>query len=168
MNSNKIPMRETMALAIGEAAVSILICLVFLLTGNFDYKVILGALLGSAVIVANFLFLSLSVNKAIDTCLENYDKKEYEIKAAELKKQTNDENDDDDYDDGARQFAKEYSGKLQNAVKLSYTIRTVSIICALVLAFLTKQFNVIATAIPLCCMRPILTVSELLRRKEEK
>ena len=175
MNSNKIPVRETIALAIGEAVVSLLVVLGFILFDKFDYKVILGALLGSLVNVLNFLFLSISVNRAIDNCLANYNKEDYKEKedaSKEAKEETeNNEDDvyDDDYDDSARRFANEYSGKLQNAVKLSYTVRTLSIVIALVLAFLTKQFNVLATAIPLCTMRPVLTVSELIKkRKEEK
>lgn len=174
MNSNKIPLRETVALAIGEALVSLLVILGFILFDKFDYKVILGALLGSVVIVLNFLFLSISVNRAVDKCLENYNKADYEQKAKSITK-PNEKTDgsqeseyDDDYDDSARLFAKEYSGKLQNAVKLSYTVRTLSIIVALVLAFLTKQFNVLATAITLCAMRPILTVTELIKKRKEK
>lgn len=174
MNSNKIPLRETVALAIGETLVSLLVTLGFILFDKFDYKVILGALLGSIVIVLNFLFLSISVNRAVDKCLENYNKADYEQKAKSIAKQnektdSSEESEYDDYDDSARLFAKEYSGKLQNAVKISYTVRTLSIIVALVLAFLTKQFNVLATAITLCTMRPILTFTELIKkRKEEK
>ena len=39
-------------------------------------------------------------------------------------------------------------------------------VIALVVAFITKQFDIIATVIPLLMLRPILTVAELCGRKE--
>ena len=39
------------------------------------------------------------------------------------------------------------------------------LLARLIVALLTKEFNVIATIIPLLCFRPILTVSEYLKRR---
>ena len=73
-NKNLIPFKETAIIALGEAVVSALVIalfalfelLGFTLLGTFDYTVPLGALLGSLVVVLNFLFLSISTNNTID------------------------------------------------------------------------------------------------------
>ena len=181
MNSNKIPKREILILGLGEAAVCAIICLAFLLAGKFEYTVALGALLGGTVTLLNFVFLSISVNRALDNTLSAYDpneikKTDEKITAPKSEEpvgeegENEDENDDgeDEDDDAAARFARENAGKLANAVKLSYVVRTATVIASLVIAFLTKQFNVIATVIPLLCLRPILTVAEIIRRKEDK
>lgn len=176
MESNKIPMREVITIVIGEFIVGAIICLVFLLCGKFDYKVLLGSLLGIFVTVANFIFLCVTVNRALDKCLAGFaptpvEKTEEPIieDSAEISAHSSDtENEDEPYDDEAAKFAKENQGKLQNAIKLSYIIRLGTVALALVLALLTKQFNVIATVIPLFCLRPILSAAELLKRKETK
>ena len=169
MNSNKIPYREILILAVGELAVGCILCLVFFLCGKFDYKVATGALLGGTVTVLNFLFLCIFVNRAIDKCLSGFDPTSAEIADTKVPSESDGaENTADDTEDAAAKFAKENAGKLQNAVKLSYVIRTASVIIALILALLTKQFNVIATVIPLLCLRPLLNAAEIFRRKGVK
>ena len=49
--------------------------------------------------------------------------------------------------------------------KLSYVIRTFTMLGALVLAFLSGWFNVIATAVPLLLFQPILIASQNVARK---
>ena len=178
MNSNKIPIREIKTIIIGEVLVGIIICVAFLIFGKFDYKVLLGAILGVVVTVANFVFLCISVNKALDKCLAGFapdlnDKIDSALdKVLEEESSDKAENDqsenEDPYDDEAAKFARENQAKLQNSIKLSYTVRTLTVVIALVVALFTKQFNVIATVIPLLCLRPILTVAEIFRRKEEQ
>ena len=57
--------------------------------------------------------------------------------------------------------------KLENAIKISFIVRMASMLAALVLALLLPIFEVVATLIPLIMLRPILMVSELIRKKEE-
>ena len=64
-------------------------------------------------------------------------------------------------------FTKEQSAKMNNAIKLSFLLRTGSMLAALIVALITPYFNAIATLVPLLMLRPILTVSGLLRRKED-
>ena len=71
----------------------------------------------------------------------------------------------------AQKFAEENSMPIQNAMKLSFIIRTVSMLAALVVAFILDWFNPIATAIPLLAYRPLLTLIETIKGKvtnEEK
>ena len=167
MNQKKLPVREITLLAVGEALVGAIITAVFFLVGKFNYTVPLGALLGGVVTVFNFVFLSIAVNRAIDDAMKVYEARQVEKSKAQESTETEpDSNEDEEpYDDEAAKFARENAAKITNAVKLSYIVRTVSVIVTLVLAFITKQFNVLATVIPLLCLRPILTLSELLRKK---
>ena len=71
MNKNS-KYKEVVFLSVSEFAVAALTVLgaftVSLFTDySFDYSAILGALLGALVIVANFLFLTISVNSAVDS-----------------------------------------------------------------------------------------------------
>ncbi len=147
--------KEALVLTIGELLVAALTVLGFLVADiafgtGFAYNVITGALLGCGVIVLNFFFLTLSVNRAVDKYLLERGKREMSEEEAE-------------------KFTNEHSATIQNSIKTSYIIRTFTILAALVIAFLFGGvFNPIATAIPLFCYRPILTVSELIRRKYDK
>lgn len=178
MNQNKFPVRETVILTLGEALVSVIITAVYLLVGRFDYTVPLGAALGAVVTVFNFIFLSIAINRAVDKVMQGYESRKT-AKPDVVSQESTDtsdnsdggeekEEDADPYDDEAARFAQENAAKITAAVKISYIVRTASVLITLVLAFITKQFNVLATVIPILCFRPILTVSELIRRKRGK
>ncbi len=147
MKKQKLPVRELIAIIIGELITSLIISGVFLIIKKFDYRVALGALLGSTVTFLNFLFLSFMTNRVIDRFLaERGDGEMEEEEAAAL--------------------AMKFQGQVQNQMKLSFIIRILVMIATFVLAFLlTDVFNVIATVIPLLMLRPIITVSEFIKRK---
>ena len=147
MKENKLPWFEISLLAVGEAIVSLIIIGVFLIIQKFDWSVVFGSILGSAVVILNFLWLSVSVNKAIDKALA--ERPEGELDDEQIEK-----------------FSLEHTAAVQNAAKLSYIIRTATTLATLVLAFLLGDvFNVIATLIPLLMLQPILTVGEFIKRR---
>ena len=142
--------RQILLLTLGEVIVSALVCLVYFLLGRFEIQVILGALLGSTVKVANFAVLTFSVNRAVDKYLELRGSREMSEEEAEA-------------------FAKEHTMAVQNVATKSLMLRTASMLAALVAAFLlTDLFSVPATAIPLLMFRPLLYVLELIKSKGEK
>ena len=63
-------MSDIIFLAAGEGIASLIIVGVYLLLGEFDFRVATGAVLGSAVTVLNFAILSFSVNRAGDLVME--------------------------------------------------------------------------------------------------
>ena len=71
MNDQKIPVTELIFTALGEAAVSALTVAVYMIIGKYNYTVLCGVLLGSAVILLNFIFLCLAVNRAVDEVLSD-------------------------------------------------------------------------------------------------
>jgi hypothetical protein len=115
----------------------------------FDYRIVTGAFLGAVVMIANYLFLIISVDN--------------QIKGFVKKRGNRDMGDDE-----AEEYAKEHSAPVQKAIALSSTIRTVSMMATLVLAFLTKWFNPIATAIPMFAFRFLLPVINKVISKNDK
>ena len=131
----------------GEVVVSVITVAVFFLIGQFSYRVVTGVILGSAVIILNFLFLYISMNRAIDNYMALRGDKEMS-------------------DEEAEKFAKDNAIIIQNATKLSYIIRTFTMMAALVAALLLDWFDVIATVVPLLAFRPVLFASQLLSKKK--
>ena len=152
MKNNNSAARDILILSVGELVAAALTVAGFAIAQAYvdvDFLgVTLGALIGAAVTVANFVFLTLSVNRAIDSYMEIRGSKEMS-------------------DEEAEKFTAEHSMQIQNAVKTSFIIRTVSMLALLVLAFLTGWVNPLATVIPLLAYRPILAISESIRRRRD-
>ena len=137
---------DTVWLALGEVIVALLVSLAFMLFGKFSYTVPLGALLGGAVTVVNFLILSVSINRAINGYITERGDKEMDEEEAE-------------------KYAKEHGMAVQNAMTKSYLLRMALMIGALVLAMISGWFSPLATVIPLIMYRPILYVTEFIKAK---
>lgn len=152
MKKTKSKNYEVIFLSLGELAVAALTVIGYFIVSliveavRFDWRVFTGAALGAGVIILNFLFLSLSVNRSVDEFLAL--RKEREMTEEE-----------------AEAFAAEHSIKIQNTIKTSFIIRTVTMLAALVVAFLVDAFDPIATAIPLLAFRPVLTLAGIIARK---
>ena len=154
-NKTKLPLFEIAAMIIGEIITSALIILVFMIV-NFikgepllHYSVPIGASLGSAITVINFVLLSVLTTRTINKALANR-------KSGEMT------------DEEAEAFAKEHQAKVQFAMTVSYVIRIATMVVALIVAFIFKEiFNPIATIIPIFMLRPLLTVTQLLLNKKE-
>lgn len=151
MKQGKSIFKETLILALGEIIVSFATVGGFLLLGPFEGvslpSIIIGASVGSAVIILNYFFLHLFVNRLIDKFLAM--RGNNEMSPEELLK-----------------FTTEHSMKIQNAIKISFIVRLGSMVGALVVAFSFQAYvNPIATVIPIVAYRPILTVAEIIRKK---
>lgn len=113
---------------------------------TFDIRMVYGAILGAVVTVANYLVLIISVDREIDKYLDLRGQKQMSDEEAEV-------------------FTKQHAASIQKAVQTSSVLRTLSLVAALLVAFLTKLFNPIATIIPLLAYRPLLTIIELIKNK---
>ena len=154
MKQNKARYTEVLVIAVGELIVSLLDILGYLVAHTafgvpFTYRIFTGAALGSAAIIVNLLFLSVSVNKVIDEFIEIRGTREMD-------------------DEEAEEFTKQHSMRIQNRITLSFIIRTVSMLATLLVAFLLDWFEPIATVIPLFMYRPILTVGNMVVNKFAK
>lgn len=144
---------EAGIILVGEVVVSLITALVYILIQQFDYTVVLGLLLGSTVTVANFLILGITVNNAVNKALAR--RPEGEMTEEE-----------------AAAFAAENQASVQLAAAGTYVLRTLLMLGALIGAFMldgifgVRVFDVIATLVPLMMYRPIIFVSELIRKKK--
>lgn len=137
---------DTVWLALGEAAVALLISAVYLLIGRFNYAVVTGAALGGVVTVVNFLILSVGVNRAINKFVAERGDAEMD-------------------EEESQKYAQEHGMAVQNAMMKSYIFRMLLMIGSLVLAGVSGWFNIIATVIPLLMYRPILYAVEIIKIK---
>lgn len=119
-SKQKLPKKELLTLGIGELiAVGLTIIAFWLVdvSGLFDFefsfRVITGALLGALVIFLNFLFLSFSVNRAVDLFLTN--RGEGEMSEEE-----------------AAEFASKNTSGVEHAMTKSFIVRCASIGAALI------------------------------------
>lgn len=148
MQKQKLPVREITVLILGELLVSLIIVGVYAVLNKFSYAVVAGALLGSAVTVFNFVWLSVSVNRAIDKAMAG--RKQGEMSEEE-----------------AEAFAAENRVAVQRAAQSSYLLRQILMLGVLVGAFLLDGwFDVIATLVPLLMFRPLLMAAGFFSKKK--
>ena len=70
MNARKFILRETALLAVAETVCVAAMVGVFALLGYFDYKVVLGGIIGGILSVGNFFFMAIASNAAADKAVE--------------------------------------------------------------------------------------------------
>ena len=150
MSKQNLPIKEILTLALGEIIVSLITCGVYLLIKYEDfYKVVLGVLLGSTVTIINFIVLSIMANRVINRFLEERGNSELT-------------------DEQASEVALKFQGRVQTQLKISFLVRTAVLAAVLIIACLVDVFEVLPTVIPLLMFRPIITVSEFIKRKVKK
>ena len=147
MNDNKMPTAQILFMMAGEIVVSVITALVFVGLDKFSYKVVTGLLLGSAVMLISFVFLCISVNRAVDNIMAQRGAVEMD-------------------EEQAAEFAAKHRGELNKAVQLSHMGRMVAMAVVLIAAFLLDWFDVIATLIPLVAFQPLLMLSGLIFDKK--
>lgn len=153
-NSNLL---EILIIIVGEVLVSLVTAGVYFaverVTGNdvFTYRVITGAALGTGVVVANYIFLSVSVDRALKKVMALRPEGEMT-------------------DDEIVEFSEKNQGVIKNAAAASYIVRTLSMLATFILVFtlLGKWFAVIATVVPLLAFRPIVMLGDIFRKRRYK
>lgn len=152
MNKNKFKPTEILPLLIGELAVALLT-----LAGYFIYDLFpscevnylhacLGLLLGITVTTLNYTFMVISLDRAVARFMELRGTREMTEEEAD-------------------KFTAENQMIVQNAIKTSFILRTVTMLATLVVAFLVSIFAPIATVIPLLAYRPIVTLAEQVKAR---
>ena len=109
--------------------------------GLFSYKVITGALLGSLMAFINYLILC----KTVDRVLEDFKN------ARGTREMSEDEE---------KAFVEKHTAVAQLKMAKSLGFRMILMIATLVLAFISKQFNVIATVIPLALQKTVIQITQ--------
>ena len=66
VKANKTILRETVYISVSIGILSIIMQLVFALLGKWNYTALTGNILGAGIMIANFFFMGLSVQKAVE------------------------------------------------------------------------------------------------------
>ena len=141
-------MKETLRLAIGELIVVALVTIVYaLIQKTLRWQVPVSALIGAAVMVANFFFLAKSTDNLFMLAMQARGDKEMD-------------------DDEVAKFTAEYQMKMAAKSQLSFIIRMISMAVTLALTFAFLEG--IAATVPLLMQRPLSYVGEFFRKKEDK
>lgn len=64
--ANKTVIKETQYIAFWVILFSVLMQVIFLLTGKWNYTVLMGNLWGASLMILNFFFMGISVQKAVE------------------------------------------------------------------------------------------------------
>ena len=155
--SGRSNLLEMLKILIGELIVSAITVGVYLtveaIADNdaFTFRVLTGLALGIAVIIANYVFLTVSVNRAINKVMAM--RPDGEMTEEEIV-----------------EFANKHQGTIKNAAALSYIVRTLSMLATfiIVFVFLREWFAVVATVVPLLAFRPIIMVGEFFKKRRLK
>ncbi len=131
--------QETRKIALGVAALSAVMLLVFLAIGRFDLSVLLGALLGAAAATGNFFLMAISVQQVA------------EERAASP----------------AEEDSAQADKAVRRKMQLSYTWRMLLLGGVAVLALLLPCFQPVATVLPFLFPRAVIALEGLMMKKKE-
>ena len=136
---------------IGEIIASLIMIGVYLVIGKFNFTVVTGAALGSAVAVINIAVLCISINTAIDKFLA-------ERGCAPMTEEE------------ATAYANERTSKMALAAGGSFVVRILLMGAAIAVAFIVRGdwFDLIATIIPLAIYQPIIRIDSMIMSKRGK
>lgn len=65
VKADKTVIKETVYITVWEVIFSFIMQAVFILSGNWNYTVLLGNLLGALIMILNFFFMGITVQKAV-------------------------------------------------------------------------------------------------------
>lgn len=132
MDPRKIVLHETLVIAVGTVLCAAVMVGIYALLGFLDRTVVLGALIGSVLSIANFFIMAVSTNLAADKAQEQ------DVSAG------------------------------KKLVQGSYMIRLLAIFGILFVFAKTGLCDPLAMVLPLAFVRPVITVYEFFRKKEDK
>lgn len=151
--------QETAKIAIGVAALTAVMLLVFLLLGYFDVQAVLGAILGAAAAVGNFFLMAMGVQRATE--------KINGVEAA-ADPETADPETADPESESEKQLAQRKKSA-KHGMQLSYYGRMLLVVAVAALAIYVPCFNPAAALFPLLFPHLVVFINQFIQdRKGEK
>ena len=144
---------ETKKMALGVGVLTVLMIAVFLVIRQFDYTVLLGALLGFAAAVGNFFLMALTVQKVTGN-MPVLPKNEEETE------ETEDEEKEQPLSDEARQAGKQ--------MQLSFLQRMLMLGGVAALAVTAPIFHPWAALLPMLFPRVVIALLSLFEKKQKE
>ena len=144
---------ETRKMALGVGVLTVLMIAVFLIIRQFDYTVLLGAVLGCAAAVGNFFLMALTVQRVTDG-MPVLPKRGEEAEEAE------DEEKEQPISDEAKQAGKK--------MQLSFLLRMLMLGGVAALAITAPVFHPWAALLPLLFPRIVIALRSLFETKQKE
>ena len=144
---------ETKKMALGVGVLTALMIAVFLILRQFDYTVLLGAVLGYAAAVGNFFLMALTVQKVTGD-MPVLPQREEETKEAE------DEEKEQPLSDEAKQAGKK--------MQLSFLLRLLMLGGVAALAVTSPVFHPWASLLPMLFPRVVIALRSLFDNKQKE
>ncbi len=138
----------------GVGVLTVLMIAVFLIIRQFDYTVLLGAILGFAAAVGNFFLMALTVQKVTDG-MPQLPKREEETQSEETETET-----EQPLSDEARQAGKQ--------MQLSFLLRMLMLGAVAVLAITAPVFHPWAALLPMLFPRIVIALRSLFETKQKE
>ena len=133
---------ETKKIALGVGIMSVLMIAVFLVIRQFDYTVLLGALLGSAAAIGNFFLMALTVQKVTEDM-------------PVLPKREEEETEDEDEEPKEQPLSAE-AQQAGKKMQLSFLLRMLMLGGVAALALTVPIFHPWATLLPMLFPRIVI------------
>lgn len=142
---------ETKKMALGVGVLTLLMIAVFLIIRQFDYTVLLGAILGFAAAVGNFFLMALTVQKVTGDM-------------PVLPKQDDEETEDKEKEQPLSDEAKQAGKQMQ----LSFLLRMLMLGGVAALAVTSPIFHPWAALLPMLFPRVVIALRSLLDNKQKE
>ena len=153
MKISPVVIRETKKIAAAVLIMTVLMIAVFLMIGQFDYTVLLGALLGSAAAIGYFFLMALSVQKTAD-----------DMPSLPPREEIENGEEAQDSDPPLSDEAK----RAGNRMRLSYLLRMLLMGAIALAGVLLPVFNTYAVLIPLLFLRIAIYLIGFLERNQKE
>ncbi len=145
---------ETKKMALGVCVLTVLMIAVFLIIRQFDYTVLLGAVLGAFAAVGNFFLMALTVQKVTDSM-------------PVLPKQEP-EKDGETEEEEKEQPLSEEAARAGKKMQLSFLLRMLMLWAVAVLAITAPIFHPWASLLPMLFPRIVIALRSLFENKQKE
>ena len=145
---------ETKKMALGVGVLTVLMIAVFLIIRQFDYTVLLGAVLGACAAVGNFFLMALTVQKVTDS-MPVLPKEEPE-------------NDGEEAEAEKEQPLSEDAARAGKKMQLSFLLRMLMLGGVAVLAVTVPVFHPWAALLPMLFPRIVIALRSLFENKQKE
>ena len=147
MTIQPVVKQETKRVAIGVAVMAALMIAVYLIVGQFNASVLLGAILGSAAAIGNFFLMALTVQRATESM---------PVLPPEEKEDAPQDGEEDD--EAKPQPLSAEARSAGKSMQVSYILRMLGLALIAVIAAKVPALDLLATALPMLFPHIVISI----------
>lgn len=156
MKIDPVVRKETSTIALGVFVLTLIMLAVFAFVKQLDYSVFIGALLGTAVAVANFFLMALSVQKSAE-----------KMNGAVIPRDEKTGEEGEAGEENENSLSPE-ANEAKKFMQASYTGRLILLVIFCIIAVNVPFIHTVAFLIPLLFPRLAVFAIQLIRNKKEE